>query len=150
MAGEKIISALIGGAAGGLVSYTTNLFQYRRAARDEIIELSHDLYGDIAVYWMRPGSDIRLENAIVKSSRKLASKSKAYATLYLSYACKNDLDRRLIRLLGLCSGEDFASRDKVVRPEIVEQSDALFREIRVELCRFWVSGTLRRMFNFGK
>jgi len=150
MAGDKIISALIGGAAGGLVSYTTNLFQYRRVARDEIVELSHDLYGDIAVYWMRPGADTRLENAIVKSSRKLASKSKAYAALYLSYACKNDLDKKLISLLRLCSGSDFESRDKVVRPEIVEQSDALFREIRADLCRRWIIGTLGRMFNFGK
>lgn len=150
MVWEKVISAVIGGAAGGLVSYTSSLFQYRRAARDGIVELSHDLYGDIAVYWMRPGTDARLENAIIKSSRKLASKSKAYSVLYLSYPCKDDLDKKLISLLSLCSGDDFASQDKGVRPDIVEQSDALFREIRGDLCRSWVSGTLRRIFRFGR
>lgn len=150
MSYDKLASAGIGGLAGGVVSYGANLFYFRKRTRDDVFELTHDLYGDLTVYWLSPGQDRDLEKRIVKSITKVMSKARAYGSLYLSQSDNQELDKNLINLHKISTGGDFAGADRDPDDERVERCDRVLKNLRESLNKSWFLGTLRRLRYLGR
>jgi hypothetical protein len=143
-------SAVVGGLAGGTVSFVSWGFKGRRDDVEKISDLFNDLKAETAVYWRGGGIDTQLEQAIIRIAQRASGKCYSYGRNYLSVAQYNAMKCDLRAVHVLVTGDGFGSATRCKDLPRISGISLQIDRVCEKLSDNWFWGTARRLGRFGR